>query len=99
MMEVNRIGGPVESTRVDMELRRKSQSESSAGTSQDALSISPEARMASNIVQFSEAIKDLPEVRQERVEQARKNVEEGNHRVTEVVRLVASRMSRYVINE
>lgn len=100
MMEISRIGGPAEPVRYDKEdLRRTTSSDSTSTPSQDALNISPEARVASNIVQFSEAIKNLPDIREARVEQARKNLEDGNHRIAEVVRLVASRLSKFVINE
>lgn len=100
MMEINRIGGPADPIRLEREeIRRTTSSNSTSTPSQDALNISSEARMASNIVQFTEAIKNLPDVRQDRVEQARRNLEESNHRVAEVVRLVAARLSKFVINE
>jgi anti-sigma28 factor (negative regulator of flagellin synthesis) len=98
MMEINRIGGPSEPARIEREeVRRKRAAATPAA--QDAVNISSEARVASNIVQFAEAIKNLPDIRQERVQQARENLERGSYRDPAVVGIVAERTMKYVINE
>mgnify|MGYP000955815425 CR=1 FL=1 len=56
----------------------------------DALSASEAARYA-NIVSASEN-----EVDEARVEQARRNIEEGIYRIQEVVQIVAARISKYI---
>lgn len=99
MLEINRIGGTPDPTRIEREDLQRKRAASSAQTTQDAVSISTEARTASNIVQFSEAVKNLPDIRQERVEQARKNIEQGTYRVYEIVEMVAERISRQIVNE
>jgi anti-sigma28 factor (negative regulator of flagellin synthesis) len=99
-MEINRIGGPARPGRIEREEMQRRRAEALAGPgAQDEVQISPQARMASNIVQFSEAIKNLPEIRADRVQAARENIERGMYRVQDVVREVAARVSRYVINE
>lgn len=98
MFEINRIGGPSGLGRVerDEKLRRQTESTQAAAGSQDEVHISV---AASNIVQFREAIKRLPDIRQDRVEAARRNIEQGTYRQQDVVRQVAARVSKLVINE
>ncbi len=63
---------------------------------QDGVRISDDARQASEVQRFVEAAKADPEVRQERVEQARAQLEQGVHSVNDVLEAVAGRLSRYV---
>jgi len=99
MMEINRIGGPSDPVRIEREEVRRKRAAATPASAQDAVSISSEARQASNIVQFSEAVKRLPDIRQERVDAARENMEKGTYRANEIVRMVAERVSKQVINE
>lgn len=62
----------------------------------DGVRISDDARQASEVQRFVEAAKADPEVRQERVEQARAQLEQGVNSVNDVLEAVAGRLSRYV---
>lgn len=61
----------------------------------DRVSISSEAQDAADVAKLAAASKDS-EVRQQRVEQARKSIEEGTYRVQSVVLMVAARVSQYL---
>jgi flagellar biosynthesis anti-sigma factor FlgM len=101
MLEINGIGGSNKPARIEREETRRRAEVATGSTSQtdvqDQVKISSQARMASNIVQFSEAVKSLPDIRQERVEAARQNLERGTYRDREVVQAVAGRISKYVV--
>ncbi|MDX9974287.1 MAG: flagellar biosynthesis anti-sigma factor FlgM [FCB group bacterium] len=101
MFEINGIGGTNKPARVEREeIRRRAEvnaNPTAQADAQDQVKISSEARMASNIVQFKEAVNSLPDIRQERVEAARQNLERGSYRNREVVQAVAERLSKYVV--
>lgn len=57
---------------------------------QDAVSISPEAKQAAEVAHFLRESETVREIREERVEAAKQSLEEGRHRVEEVVNAVAA---------
>lgn len=101
MFEINGISGSNKPARVEREeIRRRAEvnaNPTGQSDAQDQVQISSEARMASNIVQFKEAVNSLPDIRQERVEAARQNIERGYYRNREAVQVVAERLSKYVV--
>jgi len=62
--------------------------------SSDGVVISSEAQAAAAVARIIQASESQPEVRTERVEEARAAVERGDFRRPEVVRVVAERLSR-----
>jgi anti-sigma28 factor (negative regulator of flagellin synthesis) len=68
--------------------------QAAAPKSQDALQLSDKAKTAAGIADYVTAAGADPEVRQERIEQARKNIEEGTHRMNAVLKLVAGRINK-----
>ncbi len=69
----------------------------SAQNGTDRITFSPEAQEASAAAKFVEAAKERSEeIRAERIEQARKQLEEGTYRLQQVVLVVASRVSSYL---
>lgn len=62
----------------------------------DGVSISPEAAEASETSSVVSQAAAANEVRQERVEQARESIEKGTYKVQDVVRQVASRLTKFV---
>jgi anti-sigma28 factor (negative regulator of flagellin synthesis) len=65
-----------------------------ASTDSDAIAISPEASQAAETVELAHAADS--ELRQEKIEQAKENIEQGTYKVQEVVIQVAARLSQYV---
>ena len=70
--------------------RRKEETESVRR--EDGVEISPEARRAAEVSRLVETAKSLPDVREDRVEQARDSIESGRHHDEEVVRQTAERL-------
>jgi len=70
--------------------RREERTE--AAKRQDGVDISPEARRAAEVSRFVEVAKSRPDVREQRVEEARANIESGQYRDEEVVRETAERL-------
>ena len=66
----------------------------SIGPSTDGIEISPQAAQASAAA--TRATEGQSEVRLERVAEARQRIEDGAHRLQEVVLHVAARLSRFV---
>lgn len=62
----------------------------------DGVAISGEAQLASHLAQLVERTQQSQEMREERVEQARANLEQGLYKMNEMVRVVASRISAYI---
>lgn len=60
----------------------------------DAVELSGKAREAAQILQVA-AETDVEQLRQERIEQARQRIAEGSYQIVEIVKLVASRISRF----
>lgn len=70
--------------------RRKEEAESVRR--EDGVQISPEARRAAEVSRLVETARSLPDVREDRVEQARDNIESDRHHDEEVVRQTAERL-------
>ncbi len=90
--EVSGVGGvprPIEN-RTTTSRRQKEEAETVRRT--DGVDISPEARRAAEVSRFVEIARSLPDVREERVEAARGNIESGRYRDEEVVRQTAERL-------
>jgi len=68
--------------------------QTSTSKSQDSLQLSNEAKTAVGIADYLSAAGADPEVRQERIEQARKNIEDGAYRMNAVLKLVAGRVNK-----
>ena len=73
---------------------RTAPSTEETSTSSDALAISPEASQAAETIDFTNV--QTSEVRLEKVEQAKENIEQGTYKVQEVVVQVAARLTQYV---
>ena len=65
-------------------------------SSDDDVSISTEAAKASAAGDIVRRSEESTDIRAERIEQAKQNIEEGTYRVQEVVLQVASRIAHYV---
>lgn len=76
--------------------RTKATSTLSPSNSQDVVNVSEEAKLAAEMKDYVTAAASDPVVRKERVEEARKRIEEGTDRMNDVLRLVAGRVNRYV---
>ena len=63
----------------------------------DGVKISREAHVAAEAVQAARVDSAGAQIRAERVEQAKRNLEQGAHRVQEVVKLVAARMANQLV--
>ena len=74
---------------------RGSKAVSLTSSSRDAVDISPAAREAAGANGLAEAVKNSG-MRAERVAEAKQRIEEGAHRIQDVVQVVASRITPYV---
>jgi anti-sigma28 factor (negative regulator of flagellin synthesis) len=63
--------------------------EPTSATNRDGVEISSEAQVAVEVSQFLRESEKVQEIRQERVEAAKEQLEQGRHRVEEVVNAVA----------
>lgn len=61
-------------------------------TGQDELEISPEARRAVEVARLVEVARDLPDVREDRVDEARDEIEAGRYRDYDATRETARRL-------
>ena len=68
----------------------------STGPEPDGLQISPQAAKAAAAATQVASTDSQSEIRQERVTEARQRLEEGTHRLQEVILDVASRLSKFV---
>ncbi len=68
-----------------------------ANAATDGVDISREAQAAAVAVQVVRLDSPGAEVRAERVAEAKRNLEQGTHRVQEVVKLVAARMAKQLV--
>ena len=62
----------------------------SAKQKEDGVTLSPESTQAAEVAGFIRDSKQAEEIRQERVDAAKESVEQGRHRVEEVVHAVAA---------
>ncbi len=94
MVGVQTIGGVPEPAKTKpVNVYGAKQAERNAAR-RDDLSISQDAHAAARLAELARA---LPDVREEAVARAKQRLERGLHRVQDVVRQVASRITRYVV--
>lgn len=92
MNEIQGVGGvprPVEKRPATA--RREERAEETAPR-QDDVTISPEARHAAEVARFVELAKSQDNVREDRVEEARRSIENGEHRDEQAIRETAERV-------
>ncbi|HIA48477.1 MAG TPA: flagellar biosynthesis anti-sigma factor FlgM [Candidatus Hydrogenedentes bacterium] len=75
----------------------KEPEKSGYSASSDGVEFSPEAEDASAASSVLNEISTTSDVRNERVQQAKESIEKGTYRVQDVVRQVASRLSKFVL--
>jgi len=75
---------------------RNNRNDATETSSRDGVNISPEAREASEVVRATRLAGDEPEIRQERVEQARAALENGDFQLENRVQQVAARLLRFL---
>jgi anti-sigma28 factor (negative regulator of flagellin synthesis) len=69
--------------------------DTTAAAPADSTDFSPEAKEAAAIARLAERIKES-EIRKEKVEEAKRRIEEGAHRLVDIVNVVAERISGLV---
>ena len=67
-----------------------------AASAQDGVSISAEAKEAASAGRMVQIARESEDIRPERVEAARQNLENGNHKETNVLREVARNLLKYL---
>ena|SRR5690606_38930844 len=100
MAFVSGVGGAAEPARLAEPKSRPTQPESGNPDSgeHDGVRISDNALRAVEVHRLVEKTKEQPEVRAERVQEARARLENGVNSVNEVLQAVAGRLSHYVSN-
>ena len=63
---------------------------------QDGVQFSPESQSAAEVARFIRESAKAKEIRQERVDAAKENLEQGRHKVEEVIHAVAAALVGYV---
>jgi len=95
MLGVNGIANMPEPSNVrKAEVSAPQKDVAAASTAADGVDISREAQAAAGAVQAARQDSPAEEVRAERVAEAKRNLEQGTHRVQEIVKLVAARMAK-----
>jgi len=92
MVTLSSIQGIRENTLAPNSRTRSSETVDAGAQAEDRVEISPEARDAAVIAKLAEAVKDS-EIRREKVEEAKRRLEEGTYRVVDIVNVVAQRIS------
>lgn len=88
------VVGLPELPRIPASDARKQGASSESPPSEDSITLSSQAE---SMVAYAAAMNSADNVvRKERIAQARQNVENGVHRINDVLRLVAGRMSSYI---
>jgi len=95
MLSIQGVGGVPEPTGPKQGSSKAKDTEK-APASSDGVSISSEAAQAAEVITAISASAKNSEIRQERVEAARQNIESGAYKVQDVVRQVAERLTKYV---
>jgi flagellar biosynthesis anti-sigma factor FlgM len=78
---------------------RGSVSGSRGSLARDSVDFSSQAQEASRTAQLLEQARAESEVRAERVAKAKENIENGTYKMQGVVRIVASRVSKYIYED
>lgn len=95
MLSIQGVGGVPEPTGPKQGTSKAKDTEK-AQVAEDGVSISSEAAQAAEVLTAITATAKDSEVRQERVEAAKQNIEAGTYKVQDVVRQVAERLTKYV---
>lgn len=66
--------------------------------SHDDVEFSQEAQEASSVAKLVTFASKKSEVRQERIDEAKRNIEEGTYKVEQVILQVAARIAKYIAN-
>jgi hypothetical protein len=80
----------------DPRARKSSAQNSSAPAPEDGLQLSPEGERASTVANFLSQSEAQDKFRAEQVAMAKQRIEEGSHRLQQVVYIVAARISKYL---
>ena len=97
MVGVNGIGDvpvPANSKRVDGRTVRRDKSEDRHVA--DGIAISPEAQQAASVSKAQQASKAESDIRTEKIAEAKRKIEEGSYKLSEVVTEVANRLTGYI---
>ncbi len=90
------IGGLSEQSPVRTARIRDRRDDPPENTAQDAVDISKAAREAAGATRLLVQAPREPDIREQRVEEAKASIQEGVYRVQNVVRYVAACISRYI---
>jgi anti-sigma28 factor (negative regulator of flagellin synthesis) len=92
MQEIQGVGGVPRPVEKRPTTARKEERAEETARRQDDVTISPEARQAAEVSRFVELAKSQDGAREDRVEEARRSIENGDHRNEQVVRETAERV-------
>ena len=96
MIGVQGVGGVQEPNGPKPASGRPKQADEPKAPSSDAASFSSAAELASVAESIIQKSAGTSETREAKVEQARRNLEEGTYKVQDVVRQVASRLTKFI---
>lgn len=98
MVGIESMGiAPVRANNTEQAIGRPRQAASTTNTVVDGVEISAEAQQASQATRLAnQASAQQQAIRQARIEEARRKIEEGTYKVQSVVQFVAARLTKYV---
>ena len=96
MIGVQGVGGVQEPQGPKPASGRAKQTEETRGPSSDDVSFSSQAEKAALADAIIQQSGQTSEVRQAKIDEARRNIEEGTYKVQEVVQQVAARLAQFV---
>lgn len=96
MIGIQGIGNVPELTGPKQTAGRAKEAENAKVPSADDVLISPAAERAADADIILQQSGEMSDARQQRIEEARKNIEEGTYKVQDVVRQVAARLTQFV---
>lgn len=97
MVSVRGIGGvPEPAPNRPTDVRDRKRAEEKDLPAQDGVKISPEAKQAAEAARLREIARQEPDIRADRVDAAKQQLERGNYRRADVVAKVAEKISRYI---
>ncbi len=88
---------PVRANNTEQASSRTQKAASTTLSSTDGVLFSTEAEKAAEVVRFTDmASEQQQELRQERIEEAQRKIEESTYKVQSVIQFVAARLTKYV---
>lgn len=93
MLGINGIVGLPESPSATQASDRSRRLDAQGISTRDDVAISPEAREAAKVSGMMRESEEAAAIRQQRIEQAKQNLEEGTYKIIDVIKVVASRIS------